>query len=118
MKIASIIIAIIAGFLGLPAALCAGACAAGLSAAGDASRADSNSAGTAFMFFGVLSALFAIIGGILTKNPGRKGPVLQAIALFLALLTCVTLNPISFFVALLLLVSTVLGFIKKDLPVS
>jgi energy-converting hydrogenase Eha subunit B len=118
MRIASIIIAIIAGFIGLPAAVCAGACAAGISAVGDASQTDSTSAGNAFMFFGVIAAILAIVGGILTKNPGKKGPVVQAVALLLALLTCITLNPISFFVALLLMVSTVLGFLKKDQPSS
>ena len=70
------------------------------------------------MFFGVIAAILAIVGGILTKNPGKKGPVIQAVALVLAILTCITLNPISFLVALLLLVSTVLGFIKKDLPTA
>jgi energy-converting hydrogenase Eha subunit B len=118
MKIASIIIAIVAGFLGLPAAVCAGACAAGLSAAGNASSSDSSSAGNVFMFFGVIAAILAIVGGIMTRKPGRKGPIVQAVALALALLTCITVNPMSFFVALLLLVSTVLGFMKKDQPAS
>ncbi len=72
MKIASMIIAIVAGFIGLPAAVCAGACAAGLSAAGNANQSDSNAAGGAFMFFGVIAAILAIVGGILVTNQARS----------------------------------------------
>lgn len=114
MKIASIVIAIVAGFLGLPASICAGACAAGLSAAGNANESDSTSAGNVFMLFGIIAAVLAIVGGVMTRKPGKQGPVIQAVALGLTVLTCLTLNPMSFFVALLLVVSTILGFMKKD----
>lgn len=113
MKIASMIIAIVAGFIGLPGAVCAGACAAGLSAAGKANETDSMAAGHGFMFFGIIAAVLAIVGGILVNKPGKVGPIIQAVALALAALTCMTLNPISFFVALLLFISTVLGFLSK-----
>lgn len=113
MKIASMIIAIVAGFIGLPAAVCAGACAAGLSAAGNANESDSNAAGGVFMFFGIIAAILAIVGGILINKPSKIGPIIQAVALGLTCVTCITLNPMSFFVALLLLVSTILGFLSK-----
>jgi len=113
MKITSMIIAIVAGFIGLPAAVCAGACAVGLSAAGNSSDHDSNAAGNVFMFFGVIAAILAIVGGILINKPSKIGPIIQAVALALTCVTCITLSPMSFFVALLLLISTILGFLSK-----
>jgi hypothetical protein len=113
MKTASMVIAILAGFFGLPASVCAGACAAGLSAVGDASRSDANAAGNAFMFFGVIASILAIAGGILINRPGKIGVFLQAIALALAILTCLTLNPMSMFFAFLLMLSTIFAVLGK-----
>ena len=114
MKLASIIISIIAGFLGLPAAVCAGTCAVLLSGGAHSSSAESDSAGGAFLFLGVVAAVLAIVGGVLTSKPGKAGPIIQLVAFGMTLLTCLTLNPISVFVALLLLVSSMFGMMKKD----
>lgn len=117
MKIGSIIISIFAGFMGLPAALCAGMCAAVLTSEGN-NDAAAGEAGVAFMAFGIIGAILAIAGGILTIRPGKNGPIMQAVALGLTVLTCFTFNPLSLFVAILLMVSTILGFMKKDQPAS
>ena len=129
MRTAALILAIIGGFLGLPAAVCSGMCAAGITAAGslevdeqgqlrdtDPNNENSNAAGSAFMFLGIIGSLLAIAGGILAIKPGQVATIFLLFGLVGNGITLITFNPMSFFVVLLLLLATILSAVGKVAP--
>ena len=129
MRKAALILAIIGGFLGLPAAICSGMCAAGLAAVGslevdeqgqlqdsDPNNENSNAAGSAFMFLGIIGSLLAMVGGILTIKPGQLATILILFGLVGNGITLITFNPMSFIVVLLLLLATIFSAAGKVAP--
>lgn len=74
------ILGIIGGVAGFPAAMCSGACAVFIEGASGGSDASAQSAGNTFLVLGLIGAVGGLIFGILAK---RK-PVLAGIGMILA----------------------------------
>src|SRR5512138_2247592 len=113
MKTGAMVLGLIGAFIGLPASVCAGACAAGLSKAGEASDTAANAAGGLFMFLGLVSVVLAIVGAIVVMKKTKAGGILLMVSFLLAAVTCVSLNPFSILQALLLLIAGILGLAAK-----
>jgi hypothetical protein len=110
MRIAALVLALVGGFIGLPAALCSGMCAVGLSEGSDA-------AGTAFMLIGLLGSVLGIVGGLFALKPGMMAAGMLGAATLLNALTLITFNPLSLLVVLLLLIAAILAAIGKVMVV-
>lgn len=126
MRIAALVLALVAGVIGLPASLCSGMCAAGLSAAAagnqsnfgermtEEEKEDAQAAGNVFMCSGLIGAVAFIAGGILVLRPGRIGAFACVAGTLLTALTLITFNPLSLLVLLIGGLATVFSFLKKD----
>lgn len=108
MKTAALILGMIAAFIALPAALCSGACAAALTS--DGGQAASNDAGGAFLVMGLIAAVVAFASSILVMVRTRVGAFGLLGAFVLTVITCVSLNPLAFLVALFLFIAMLLAF--------
>lgn len=108
-----IVLGIIGGVLGLPASVCSGACAAGLSSIGDSTTATTNAAGNTFMTLGLIGAVIGIFFAITSK----KWPIASGIGLLVATLftaiTLVTFNLLTLVVVILLLLAAIFSFTQK-----
>ncbi len=110
---APLVLGVIGGVLGLPAAVCSGACAAGLSSLGTTSQDAVNAAGNAFMAMGLIGAVLAIIFSCFAKkNPYLAGGML-IVSTILNALTLITFNFLSLIVVVLLLIAAILCFTQK-----
>lgn len=111
---APMILGIIGGILGLPAAICSGACAAGISTLADgASKQSSQDAGNTFMWVGLVSALIGLASAFLyKKNPKGWGGAML-VAGILSGVTLVTFNFLSFIVCILFLIGGVISLTQK-----
>lgn len=108
-----LVLGIIGGVLGLPASVCSGACAAGISAAANSSTATSNTNGNAFMAIGLIGAVLGIIFAILAKKyPKVSGFGLLAAAV-LSAITLATFNFLTLVVVILLLLAAIFSFVQK-----
>jgi chromate transport protein ChrA len=114
------VLGLIGAFIGLPASVCSGACAAGLSAAANGGEAASQSAGNMFLALGLIAVVLAIVGSVMVGRKPKKGGALLMVAFLLTAITCVSLNPLAFIEALLLLVAGILGLVAKpaDAPAA
>ena len=111
---APMILGIIGGILGLPAAICSGACAAGLSTLADgATEQTSQDAGNVFMWLGLISALLGLISAFLYKKNPKLWGALMVIGGLLAGITLVTFNFLSLVVCILLLIGGILAMTQK-----
>lgn len=108
MKIGALILGMIGAFLALPAALCSGACAAALTS--DAGHTASNDAGGAFLVMGLIAAVVAFASSILVMVRTRVGAFGLLGSFVLTVITCVSLNPLAFMVALFLFIAMLLAF--------
>lgn len=110
---APIVLGIIGGVLGLPASVCSGACAAGLSSIGESTTTTTNAAGNTFMVLGLIGAIIGIFFSITSK----KWPIGSGIGLLVATLfsviTLVTFNMLTLIVVILLLLAAIFSFIQK-----
>ena len=126
MRVAALVLAIVGGFIGLPAAVCSGACAAGLTAVNemnvdsdgnvtneDAAGEKASEAGNVFMFLGLGGSLLAIIGGVCAVKPGHLATILLLLALIGNGLTLITFNPLSLMVVVFILLATIFCAVGK-----
>lgn len=106
-SIVPMLMGIIGAVLQLPGALCAGACAAGLSSG------SSTEAGNTFLGIGLIAALIGFVCGLF----GKKNPIFAGVGLLIAaVLTGVTLVTFNFFslIALILfLIGGIMAFAQK-----
>lgn len=109
---APMILGIIGGVLGLPAAICSGACAAGLSTLAQANKAtqsaqsmeSAESLVQAFLWFGLVAVILGLTSAFLyKKNPKRWGAVML-LAGILSGVTLITFNFLSLITCLLFLI--------------
>jgi hypothetical protein len=111
MKTGALIFGIIAAFVALPAALCSGVCAQIISNQGAPQASDTASAaGGAFFVFGLIAAVLAFASSVLVMVRTRLGAYGLLAAFVLTVITCMTLNPLAFLVALFLFVAMLLAF--------
>ena len=108
---APMILGIIGGIIGLPAAICSGACAAGITAVADESAADS--VGDFYMGLGLVAAFLGLAAAFMYK----KNPKLWGIAMMsagvLSAITLVTFNPLSLITSILFLIGGLIALLQK-----
>lgn len=108
------ILGIIGGILGLPAAICSGACAAGLSTLADgATTQSSTDAGSAFLWIGLIAALIGLVSAFLYKKNPKGWGAMMILAGILSGITLVTFNFLSFVVCILFLIGGVIALTQK-----
>ena len=108
------VLGIIGGILGLPAAICSGACAAGFSSLADgATEQSAADTGSIFMWIGLVSALVGLIAAFLYKQNTKLWGALMIVAGVLALITLVTFNILSLIVAILFLIGGIIALNQK-----
>lgn len=122
MRVAALILAILAGVLGVPAAACSGVCV-GMAAVAmeedpsvEYTEEDDEAMGIAagmFMCSGLIGAMLYILGGVLALFRGPWGGVVCAVATALTALTLLSFSPLSLVVFLLGLVATILAFLRR-----
>jgi hypothetical protein len=111
---APMILGIIGGILGLPAAICSGACAAGLSTLAEgATEQTSNTAGSAFLWLGLISAILGLVSAFLYKKNSKTWGGVMILAGVLAMITLVTFNILSLIVCILFLIGGVISLTQK-----
>jgi hypothetical protein len=116
---APMILGIIGGILGLPAAICSGACAAGLSTLADgATSQSSQDAGNVFMWLGLIAAIVGLASAFLYKKNPKGWGAMMLLAGILAGITLVTFNFLSFVVCILFLIGGVIALTQKKPSVA
>lgn len=112
---APMILGIIGGILGLPAAICSGACAAGFSAmAENATGESAAAAGSTFMWIGLVAAILGLVSSFLYKKNTKTWGILMIVAGILAGITLVTFNILSLIVCILFLIGGILSVTYKQ----
>ena len=104
------IMGIIGGVLGIPAAVCGGACAAGLG--GAAGAADAAEVGAFYLALGVGGAILGFIGGLLGKKIPKIAGIVMLIATFMSGITAIT-NMLVWAVVILFLLGAIFCFVQK-----
>jgi hypothetical protein len=117
---APMILGIIGGILGLPAAICSGACAAGISTLAEgATEQTSSDAGTTFLWIGLIAAILGLVSSFLYKKNTKTWGGVMVLAGILAGVTLVTFNILSLIVCILFLIGGVISLtIKKPVLAS
>ncbi len=123
MRTASMVLGLIGAFFGIPAALCSGMCAgavsAGMEAAAQQGEVVPEGAGIvatilgASMALGLIAVVLAIVGAIIVLRKPKQGGALLMVGFVVSAVTCVTMNPLSMLVTVLLLVAGILGLAAK-----
>jgi len=110
------IMGIIGGVLGIPAAYCSGACAACLGAVSDVSRGTTNQAtefGSFYLWMGLIGAAVGLIGGLLGKKLPVPAGLLMLVATFMSGFTLIAGNMLALVVAILFLLGGIFCFAQK-----
>lgn len=110
------IMGIIGGVLGIPAAFCSGACAACVGAVSDASTGTTNHAsefGTFYLWMGIIGATLGLVGGLLGKKIPAPAGVIMLLATFMSGFTLIAGNMLALVVAILFLLGGVFCFVQK-----
>ncbi|HEX6427790.1 MAG TPA: DUF4064 domain-containing protein [Niastella sp.] len=111
---APMILGIIGGILGLPAAVCSGACAAGMSTLAEgATEQTSSNAGNTFLWIGLISAILGLVSSFLYKKNTKTWGGLMLLAGILSAVTLVTFNVLSLVVCILFLIGGVIALTQK-----
>lgn len=106
------IMGIIGGVLGLPSAVCAGACSAGIGSINN-TTAEATAEGNTFMVIALIGAALGLIFGILSKKYPTLSGIMMIIATFLAGVTIIIGNMFALVVSILFLIGAVFSFIQK-----
>lgn len=114
ISVAPMILGIIGGVVGLPAAICSGMCAAGISAAGDASSQSATDAGMVFMWLSIIAALLGFISSFLYRKSPKLWGGVMILAALLSGITLITFNILSLIVCILFLIGGVLSMIQPS----
>ncbi|OQP38625.1 hypothetical protein A4H97_18040 [Niastella yeongjuensis] len=108
------ILGIIGGILGLPAAICSGACAAGMSTLAEgATEQTTSAAGSTFLWIGLLAAILGLISAFLYKKNSKTWGGVMILAGVLSMITLVTFNILSLIVCILFLIGGVISLTQK-----
>lgn len=108
------ILGIIGGILGLPAAVCSGACAAGFSSMAEGTTTQSAAdTGTVFLWIGLISAILGLVAAFMYKKNTKTWGILMIIAGVLSCITLMTFNILSLIVAALFLIGGIVSLNQK-----
>jgi hypothetical protein len=122
MRVAALVLAILAGVIGLPGAACSGVCVGMMAGAmesdpevGLTAEEEDGMAAIAgvFMCSGLIGALLYVVGGGLVLVKGPAAGIVCVIASLLTAVTILSFNPLAILSLLLGLVATVLAFLRK-----
>ena len=105
------IMGVIGGVIGLPAAVCAGACVAGLSSLSESTQ-DASDLGSFYLWMGVIGALLGLYAGIIGKSKSKLSAVLFLAGGFLSGITMIAGNMLALIVLILFLIGA--GFSFKN----
>ena len=106
------IMGIIGGVLGFPAALCSGMCTAGITSL--AGKGDSaGETGTFYLAMGIVGAILGLIGGVLGKKSPKAAGILMLIAAIISGITVIIGNMLAAIVAILFLIGGAVCFAQK-----
>ena len=109
------ILGIIGGIIGLPAAVCSGACAAGLSSLAKSSdRQSIDDAASVFLWLGLIAALIGLVSAFLYKKNPKGWGAMMVLAGILSGITLVTFNFLSFVVTILFLIGGLISLTQKQ----
>ncbi len=111
---APMILGIIGGVIGLPSAVCSGACAAGISSVADNTTAEQASqAGDAFMWISLIAALLGLVAAFLyKKKPGMWGAIMLLAGL-VSLVGLASLNMAALIPAILFIVGGAMALSQR-----
>jgi len=112
-----IIMGIIGGLLGIPAAYWSGACAGVVGVVGG-EGAHANEIAQFYLYMGLLGAILGFIGGLLGKRMPKFAGIIMLIAAFMAGYTLIAGNMLALVVAVLFLIGGVFCFVQKKVPVE
>ena len=108
------ILGIIGGVLGLPAAVCSGACAAGLSSmASDGSTATSSQTGSIFLWLGIITAITGLVSAFMYKKNAKLWGGIMLFAGLLDGVTLITFNFLSLIVVALFIIGGAIALSYK-----
>ncbi|MDO4302101.1 MAG: DUF4064 domain-containing protein [Clostridia bacterium] len=107
------VLGIIGGVLSFPAAVCSGACAAGIMGAAQEAQDVVNTAGNTYMAFGLIAGLLAIIFGCLSKKKPTLSGVMLLVSTLLNGFTLITFNILSLICVILTLIAAIFSFVQK-----
>ena len=113
MSNAPMILVIIGGVLGLPGAICSGACVAGLGALADAGDAEVSSAADFYMWMAVIGALLGLLSAFLYKKSPKLWGSMMIVAAFMSGITLITFNMLSLIVCILFLIAGLIALAQK-----
>lgn len=104
------VLGIIGGVLGLPAAICSGACAAGISSvAQDANSASPSEVGNTFFWLGLISAVVGLVSAFQYKKDTKRWGGIMLFAGIVSGITLITFNFLSLVVCILFLIGGIIA---------
>lgn len=106
------ILGIIGGVLGLPSAVCAGACSAGIGSI-DNTTAQAVAEGNTFMIIALIGAILGLVFSLLAKKYPVLSGIMMIIATFLAGITVIIGNMFALVVSILFLIGAVFCFTQR-----
>lgn len=106
-----LIMGIIGGVIGLPSAICAGACTAGLMSLSE-SAADAGEIGSFYLWMGVIGAVIGLYAGIIGKSKSKLSGGLFILGALMTGITMIAGNMIAMIVLILFLIGA--GFSFKN----
>lgn len=109
-----LILGIIGGVLGLPGAVCAGACAAGFSAVDVTTTADEAvSMGMTFMWLGIIASLLGLLSAFLYKKNTKLWGTFMLLSGVMMGITLITFNILSLVVCALFIIGGIFALVQK-----
>ena len=103
------IMGIVGGVIGLPSAVCAGACVAGLSALTESADVASD-LGAFYMWMGILGSILGLYAGIIGKSKSKLSGILFILATFMSGITMIAGNMIALVIVILFLIGAAFSF--------
>ena len=105
-----LIMGIIGGVIGLPSAICAGACAAGLSSFATSTSEEASEIGEFYLWMGVIGAILGLYSGIIGKSKPKLSGIIFLIATFMSGFTIIGGNILALIVVILFLLGAAFAF--------
>jgi len=104
-----LIMGIIGSVIGLPSAVCAGACVAGISALSESAEVASE-LGSFYLWMGILGSVIGLYAGIIGKSKSKLSGILFLVATFMSGITMIAGNMIALVIVILFLIGCAFSF--------
>lgn len=103
------IMGIIGGVIGLPSAVCAGACVVGLTSLSESADVASEMGGF-YLWMGILGSILGLYAGIIGKSKSKLSGILFILATFMSGITMIAGNMIALLIVILFLIGAAFSF--------